>query len=188
MLEIRQVLWPHAQEAPDPAVEVRTWAMMLERFDVETVLAALQAKAGEQYPPTVGQVKEAIEPTPTYSDALSEFGEMLHAGYGMNRWRGAPWSHPLIAAFAERHFVEWCMSPDGTYDSQAAAEAAARAHFREAFKAVAQRYAAGAIGAGTAARDRLAAGQQIEEASDASGSRAVSVRRGDSVGPAREDG
>lgn len=148
-------------------VEVETWAMMLDRFAPETVLAAMQTKRAEAHAPTLGQLIEAIEPTPTYADALDEFARKLRSGFGMNRWRQATWSHPLIEAFAERHYVEWCMSPDGSFDGQAASEAAARAHFRESFKSVQQRWSAGAIGAGTAARDEIAAGRrQIEEAHD----------------------
>lgn len=163
LLAIRQVLWPHTAlaEGDMAMVEVETWAMMLGDLDSATVLAAMRSKQADAFAPTIGQLVEAIHPTPTYADALDEFRQMLHAGYGMNRWRDAPWSHPLIASFAERHFVEWCMSPDGTFDGQAASEAAARAHFRESFKAVQQRWSAGAISAATEEHAAIGAGRQI---------------------------
>lgn len=144
-IEVRQVLWPNTPAPGDAAVEVDVWAMILERFDVDVVVAVMRAKRHETFAPTPGQIEEAIDPTPTYADALAEFKAM--SGRYSSHWHDpadVPWSHPLIRAAAVAGlWKEWGESPDATSDPDAIqAEAAFRAHFRESFKGVAARHIA----------------------------------------------
>lgn len=170
LLAIRQVLWPHTpQQQGDLAmVEIRTWHALLGGFEKETVLAAMRSKRAEAFPPTVGQLEEAIRPTPTYATALEEFARMRASGYSplYTRPEDVPWSHPLIEAFASAgHWQAWGLSPDGSADGDLVqAEAAFRAHMRESFKGVQIRWAARNEIAG-GGRGELAAGRQITEGS-----------------------
>lgn len=143
VIEMRQVFWPNTPAAGDAAVEVDVWARVLERYDVAVIAAVLQAKRTESFAPTLGQIEEAITPTPTYADALAEFRRMCSAGYSSHTTDPAtvPWSHPMIRAAAIAGlWREWGLSPDASSDPAAIqAEAAFRAHFRESFKGVAAR-------------------------------------------------
>jgi hypothetical protein len=142
VIEMRQVLWPNTPAPGDYAIEVGVWASVLERYDVALIAAVLQAKRTESFAPTLGQIEEAINPTPTYADALAEF-KAMSARYS-SHWTDpetVPWSHPMIRAAAVAGlWREWGLSPDASSDPDAIqAEAAFRAHFRERFKGVAAR-------------------------------------------------
>lgn len=175
---MRQVLWPNTPEAPDPAVEIRAWAAVLGGFEVETVLNAMQVEATD-FAPTVLQLRERINPTPTYATVLDEFRRMKALGFSplYTRAGEVPWSHPLIGACAAAGlWREWGQSPDATSDpSVVQAEAAFRAHFRESFKGVHARFAAGAIGVG-GGRKELG---DAEEVSLVRGTRALGGQRED---------
>jgi hypothetical protein len=141
--------WPMTPAPANPVAEVDFWAEMLSEYSLPQVIAAMKSMATREYPPSASQVGEAIDPTPTYAAALEEFRRMLRRGYSSHRWAEVPWSHPLIAAFAESHFAEWGQSPDGTSDpALVQSEAAFRAHMRESFGAVARRYTAGELTTG----------------------------------------
>lgn len=186
VLEIRQAMWPNAVAHVDPETEIRVWAKILATYSVEHVLAAVEGFSGE-FAPTLPQVRSALNPTPTYADALGEFRQMHARGYSSSRWSLVPWSHPLIAAFAEAHFAEWGMSPDGTADpAMVQSEAAARAHLRESFSAVQRRYVAGELGSG--ARPGIAPGRQIEGDRDERVEDVSVVRGSRTLGRDREDG
>lgn len=184
-LEYRQMMWPNVTLAVDPAAEVRLWAKLLERYSQAQVIAAMDSFTGE-WPPKLPEIRNALDPTPSYATALAEFRRMHALGYSSHRWSVVPWSHPLIAAFAEAHFAEWGQSPDGTSDpALVQSEAAFRAHMRESFSAVQRRYVAGELGSGT--RHAVAEGRQIEGRTD--GDRHMQVVRGaGEVGREREDG
>lgn len=166
LLALRQVLWPNTPAAADAESEAVTWALILDRFDVETVAAVMRLKRAEAFAPTVGQIEEAINPTPTYAGAMEEFKAQMRAGYSplYSPPESVPWSHPLTRAFAcAGWWYEFGMSPDASSDPEVIqAEAAFRAHFREGFKGVAARHIAEvelpALVAGT--RQQIAASPQ----------------------------
>lgn len=152
LLEMRQILWPHTQAASDPVAEVDMWATLLKAYPLEQVAQAMDRAASAPHAPTLGQLREAINPTPTYADALGEFRLMLGLGYSPTYTPASrvPWSHPLIAAAAEMGlWRDWGQSPDATSDPNVVqSEAAYRAHFRESFKGVHARWVAGTLSAG----------------------------------------
>lgn len=184
LLEARQVLWPNTPAPSNVEVEARIWHNLLGGYEAGVCVRAMQSFRGNAFAPNVGQLEEAIDPTPTYATALEEFRRMHARGYSTQRWSEVPWSHPLIASFAEAHFAEWGQSPDGTADpSMVQSEAAFRAHMRESFVAVRRRVDAGEISAGV--RDALARSQR--EVVDGHGHLQV-VRSAGEVGRGREDG
>lgn len=190
VLALRQVLWPSTPGPKDDhaaLMEIQVWADLLADVPKGVVAAAMRSKRAEAFAPTLGQVEEAINPTPTYAAALEEFRRMHARGFSSQRWEVVPWSHPLIAAFAEAHFAEWGMSPDGTADpAMVQSEAAARAHLRESFSAVQRRYVAGELGSG--ARPGIAPGRQIEGDRDERVEDVSVVRGSRTLGRDREDG
>lgn len=187
MLALRQVLWPSTPVpmSEDAAImEVHVWADLFTDVPKTLVAAAMRSRRADAFAPTLGQVEEAISPTPTYAGALEEFRRMHARGYSTQRWSVVPWSHPMIAAFAEAHFAEWGQSPDGASDpALVQSEAAFRAHMRESFTAVQRRYVAGELG--SPARTGIGEGRQIEEATGDQGMQVV--RSAGAVGRERED-
>lgn len=171
LLEMRQLLWPNTQPPADAMAEVDLWATLLAAYPLEQLAQAMDRGAAAEFAPTLGQLREAINPTPTYADVLAEFRMMLGLGYSPTYVPPdqIPWSHPLIAAAAGMGlWMEWGQSPDATSDpSMVQAEAAFRAHFRESFKGVHARWVAGgiALASGSPVAE-IEQGQRVIEASN----------------------
>lgn len=167
VLEFRQIMWPNAVAHVDPLAEARVWAKMFAAYPGERVAAAVESFSGE-FAPTLPQIREALNPTPTYATALQEFEAKMRQGFSPTYTspKKIEWSHPMIAAFAEEGWWErFGGSPDAVSDpTMAASEAAWRAHFREGFKGSRARYVSRVeIGGGTG---RTEIGEGRREISD----------------------
>lgn len=183
VLELRQYLWPNSAPPADPVAEIRVWAMMLGAYPVEQVVLAMKSYRGNAFAPNLGEIEEAIDPTPTFETALAEFRRMHARGYSTLRWSEVPWSHPLIAAFAEQHFREWGLSPDGVADpSLVASEAAARAHLRGSFTSTRRQYTAGQLAPSREYGELRAGSMEIDGGRTDEPGKLSLVRSGSAVG------
>jgi len=128
-LELRQHLWPHTPKAENPAGEVETWAtLLLSTYSLKAVIAAMRACRGREYAPTLGQIEEMLDDTPTFGDAFSAMK------------RGDD-SHPIVADLIRRGLRdEWRMGPDVTYGGSATAYASFMNRLREGYESARRRH------------------------------------------------
>lgn len=124
VLEVRAVMWPHAVPAHDPAMELNVWMQFLGRYEAEDIVNVMRAMQAERHAPTVGQLADALEPTPDAPAVLAAFQAAMAAGHSplYTPPSAITWSHPAIRAAADaglwRRFGE---APDPIYDEFAQA-------------------------------------------------------------------
>ena len=154
-----RTLWPHATIVPADVAATAVadaWGAVLD-VPVEQAIAAVTriARAGERFPPTVGQIRQACVEAST-GDAMDIDAVWAEIADRIRRvgWFAAEcasregrdalcWSHPIVAACVEAlgGFKVLCLSPQG--------DSVVRAQLRQAHAAVAGRTARDAAEAGS---------------------------------------
>jgi hypothetical protein len=129
LIEARQIMWPNTPAAKDALVEIQIWAGLLAPYTVEQATAALLSMKARPFAPNVGEIADALDPSPSVAGLLAEFQRLHALGYSPLRpeagGRAVPWSHPAYADAADDGlWLSWATSPDPGFDEYAQANRA----------------------------------------------------------------